>query len=164
MRALAIAALFCINAFAVNPFELPQMNHDQAGTLFKSTDHPNGVFVVEAYFLGCPYCHENAPNVDELAEKYANEPRVQVLDVGVDRQDSQYAQWIEKHQPNHPVLKDANRVLIRQLGTTGYPSAYVIDCKGTVLHKTSGVWNSSKKAAIEKAIAQGLQTVCVVTE
>jgi len=144
----------------VTPFSLPWMNAETTGTAYSSASHANGIFVVEAYFLGCPYCNDNAPNVNDLTDKYASSDRVQVLDVGVDRSDADYEEWIRKHQPNHPVLKDAQRVLIKQLGTTGYPSTYVVDCKGNVVYKTSGVWNSAKKAAIHKAVDTLLAVDC----
>ncbi len=143
---------FAQAALAVGPFELRWMNSEESGATYKSADHPNGIFVVEAYFLNCPYCHQNAPQVDALAEEYADNERVQVLDVGVDRKDADYESWISQHNPNHPVLNDGGRKLISQLGTSGYPSTYVIDCKGTVVYKTSGTWNSAKKDAIKKAI------------
>ena len=158
-RTLLAALCFLMTsiAYGVSPFSLPWMNHPDSGTLYYSSDHPSAVFVIEAYYLNCPYCHDNAPKVDALAEKYADEPRVQVLDVGIDRYDSYYESWINKHNPNHPVLKDDRQKVIRQLGTTGYPSTYVLDCKGNVHYKTSGVWNTSKKRAIENMI-DGLLT------
>jgi hypothetical protein len=63
----ALTTLLAVDAMAlaVTPFELPQMNHDTVGTLYKSADHKSGVFVVEAYFLNCPYCNDNAENVDD---------------------------------------------------------------------------------------------------
>lgn len=142
------------------PFNLPWMNSAKAGTTFSSVDHPAGIFVVEAYFLNCPYCNTNAPNVDELVDKYANEPRVHVLDVGVDRSDSDYQSWISKHRPNHPVLKDSTRKLIGKLGTAGYPSTYVIDCRGNVVKETSGEWNSSTRQEIQSAIDALLKQEC----
>jgi len=162
MRTLAVTAMLWLstNAFAVSPFELPWMNNQHGVSTFKSTDHPAGVFVVEAYFLGCHYCNENAQNVNDLADKYAHDKRVQVLDVGVDRQDSQYEEWIRRHRPNHPVLKDGNKKLIGQFGTTGYPSTYVMDAKGNVAYQGSGVWTASTKARIADAI-DGLLTSCI---
>ena len=153
MKAIALIVALCLSplAHAVSAFELPWMNADTNAT-YKSADFADGIFVVEAYFLGCHYCNENAPNVNALAEQFSGDTRVQVLDVGVDRKDSDYETWITKHEPNHPVLKDAQRKLIGQLGTTGYPSTYVINSEGKVVYKTSGVWNSAKKAAIVKAI------------
>lgn len=142
------------------PFELPWMNHESKGTIYRSLDNPAGIFVIEAYFLNCPYCNDNAPEVDDLATKYASEPRVHVLDVGVDKNDTQYASWISKHSPNHPVLKDGNRKLISILGTSGYPSTYVIDCRGNVAASTSGSWGAGEKRTITDAIDKLLTQEC----
>ncbi len=167
MKRFILVALLSLSSFAVNaapkkvsPFSLPQMNHATAGTLYNSADHKDAVFLVEAYFLGCPYCNDNAPNVDDLADQFSKEPRVQVLDVGIDQDEEDYATWIERHHPNHPVLNDGNRALIRQLGTTGYPSSYVLDCHGNVIYKTSGVWNSSKMQKIADTITKTLDIHC----
>ena len=162
MKKAVLIALFLLSplAHAVSPFELPWMNHTDSGTIYKSADHVSGIFVVEAYFLNCPYCNDNAENVNELADKYKSDSRVQVLDVGIDTSDSQYKTWINKHRPNHPVLKDSQRRLISQLGTSGYPSTYVLDCKGNVLTKTSGAWNSQKLNQITNAIEKLLKQDC----
>jgi len=146
------------NAFAVPAFELPWMNKEHGVGTFKSQEHPNTVFVVESYFAGCHYCNINAPMVNDLAAKYANDPRVIVLDVGVDRLDSQYEGWIKKHRPNHPVLKDATMKLTKQLGTKGYPSTYEIDAKGNVITKTEGAWESAEKQQIQNAIDSALKS------
>jgi len=151
---LGMLALVASTAsFGITSFSLQQMNHPVAGTMYNSADHKDAVFLLEAYFLNCPYCNDNAPNVDALADSFANEPRVQVLDVGIDRTDSQYATWIKKHNPNHPVLKDDKRVVIRQLGTTGYPSSYIVDCTGAVRYQMSGVWSMTKEAGLKDKIS-----------
>lgn len=142
----------------ITPFSLPNMNG--GGEMYHSADHKDGIFVLEAYFLKCPYCNINAANVNALAEKYVGNSRVQVLDVGVDRKESDYETWIAKHHPNHPVLKDASRVLISQLGTTGYPSTYVVGCTGRVVYSTSGDWQAGTQAEIEKAISSLEQEEC----
>jgi peroxiredoxin len=130
------------------------------GALYKSSEHP-GVMVIESYFLSCPYCNDNAPNVHELASEYSMSTLVHVIDLGIDRSDSQYATWISRHSPEHPVLKDASRAVTNQLGTSGYPSAYVVDCNLNVTYKTTGVWGSEEKSEIRAAVNQALDT-CVV--
>jgi peroxiredoxin len=155
------ASLTCSMAMAITPFNLPWMNATSGtGVNYSSAERPNAVFVVEAYFLNCPYCNENAQNVNDLAAKYSAESRVQVLDVGIDRKDSQYATWISRHNPNHPVLKDASRELIGQLGTTGYPSTYVIDCHGEVTYKHVGEWEAADIGEISAHIDEALKTEC----
>lgn len=140
------------------PFSLPDMNAGK--TMYKSEDHKNAVFVVETFFLGCPYCHQNAPNVQDVVEYYKTNPRVQVLDVGIDRLDGQYSAWMLAHKPTHPVLKDAARELIGKLGTRSYPSTYVIDCNGSLLETSSGLWNERTKLKLKAAIEKGLESNC----
>lgn len=144
-RLIMCAVVLGISAFGfagIQPFELRIMNptSSEAGAVYKSIDHPNAIYVFENYFLNCPYCNDNAPNVDRLAEEFKDEPRVQVLDLGIDRTDAEYEEWIRRHRPNHPVLNDGARVLTRQLGTSRYPTAYVVK-SGEVIFKTTGVWS-----------------------
>lgn len=148
------------SSFGLSAFQLPQMNHATPGTMYDSAARKGSVFLIEAYFDGCHYCNENAPNVDDMAQSFANEPRVQVLDIGIDRMDSQYKNWISKHKPNHPVLKDDKRQVIRQLGTQGYPSTYVVDCRGKVLYSGSGVWDMSSEAQMKDKISNALKDTC----
>lgn len=149
-----------VPSFGLSSFQLPWMNHATPGTVYDTADHKDGVFVIEAYFLNCPYCNQNAPNVDDLADSFANEPRVQVLDVGIDRKDSQYETWITKHHPNHPVLKDDKQQVISQLGTSGYPSTYIVDCKGAVRQKSTGVWNMQTESSMKQTIIELLKQSC----
>jgi peroxiredoxin len=137
---------------------LPQMNHDVPGTIYQP--NPNGVTVVEMYFNTCPYCNDNAPAVDELAAHYGGSQRVQVLDVGVDKSDSDYQSWISKHSPNHPVLKDAQRQVAKAMGTKAYPSTYVVDCTGNIVYKTVGAWSKSTEKKIYDAVEQALEVQC----
>ncbi len=152
-------------AVTVQPFTLPQMNAEVPGTLYSSEQQSCPVFVLENYFLNCPYCNDNAPNVDDLAEEFKDNKFVAVLDIGIDKSDSQYEEWIRRHHPNHPVLKDAKKTLTNQLGTSGYPSTYVLDFEGKVVLKTSGVWSSATKAKIRNKIKSLLQTAeCPVSD
>lgn len=139
-------------AMQVSPFELPMANGKSANELFKSSDHPNTVYVIENYFYGCPYCRENAENVNELADAYKNDPRVVVLDVGIDKMDSLYEAWVKKFEPNHPVLKDPKRVIAKQLKVTGYPTAVILDQNLNVVFRTTGVWEESTIAEMMRKI------------
>src|SRR5690606_9850058 len=94
----------------------------------------------------------------ELATRYKNNKNVHVLDVGYDCRQSQYAGWIQKHNPNHLVLNDCGgQKLLGKLGVTSYPTFMVIDCNGNSVYRAGGVWNAATKteihAAIDKAVA-----------
>ena len=146
--------------FSIDDFSLKWMNHEGGAATFNSAEQLGPVFVIEAYFQTCPHCNVNAPAVDSLAAKYKSNSRVQVLDVGIDRTDSSYQTWISEHNPNHPVLNDSTRALIKQLGTTGYPSTYVINCRGKIIYDTSGEWDSSARTEIQNAIETALDAPC----
>jgi len=149
LLALTVFTLSSSWALAVTPFSLPWMN----GTgNYNSSDHPNTVFVVENYFLDCPYCNDNAPNIDQIASDFSTNARVQVLDVGIDKDDASYREWIQRHNPNHPVLKDAQETLTRQLGTTGYPSTYVLDTNLNVVYSHTGEFEQGDLNAVEQAV------------
>ncbi len=148
--AILFLAASLAKAVTLSSFELPNMN--AGGKIYSSKTQSNAIFVIEAYFLGCPYCNENAPNVNALAAKYATNPRVQVLDVGIDKNDSSYEEWIRRHTPNHPVLKDSKKAVIAQLGTSGYPSTYVVNSAGEVVYESSGVWGTEEEEGITAAI------------
>jgi hypothetical protein len=133
------------------------MNGEQ-DELFHSKDHPYGVFVVESYFLTCPYCNQNAPAVSQLALEYEAESRVHVLDVSVDCRESQYRNWISKHRPKYKVLNDCGgRSLLRsQLGISSFPTTVVVDCKGEEVYRTSGLWNAVAAAKVRNAVDSAL--------
>lgn len=129
------------------------------GETFSSKDHPYGVFVVEAYFLTCPYCNQNAPMVKDLAAEYEGTKNVHILDVGTDCRQSDYRQWQSRHNPEHKVLNDCGgRSLLKsKLNVTLYPTTIVVDCIGNEVFRAKGLWNNSKifqlKEAIDRSVA-----------
>jgi hypothetical protein len=106
---IAVALMFSGAASAVdmNSFDGMPWPNNADREVYNFSENSNSVFVVEAYFNGCPYCHQNAGNVDSLASEYSDNERVQVLDVA-HRRDSQseLQSWINRHNPNHPVISD----------------------------------------------------------
>ncbi len=144
----------------LSPFNLKWMNHEVAGTYYRSSDHPNAVFVVEAYFRNCPYCNDNAHNVDALKDHYSDNDLVQVLDVSSDCSNRDYRDWIAEHNPNHPVLNDCNWEVLGPLGITGMPTAVVLDCNLNELYRTGGTWDSWEIRRLRNVIDRQLAAGC----
>jgi len=153
--------LFCFlgqSGFAIPHFSLPWMNpQSSTGETYESSQYLDAVWVIETFFLGCPYCNDNADNVNALQDEFKNDERVQVLDLGIDTSDSSYTEWIRRHQPNHPVLKDVSRKVVRQLGTSVYPSTYVLDKNLNVVFKSTGVWGTNTSNQIKDAVEKALK-------
>ena len=149
-------------AQAKEVFELKQMNGENAGQIYRSSDHLGPVWVYEFYFNSCPYCNDNAPMIDRLSEQFSSDQRVQVLDIGRDCRDSDYRSWLGKHNPNHPVLNDCNQMLINKHQIQGYPTTVIVDCNGKVQYRNEGSFGSGEyeraAAAIEEALNQPCRT------
>lgn len=164
MRRILVAAVLALcssSAFAIEPFSLPWVNHPTRGTNYSTSDHPGGIFVLEFLANFCSACNENAEHVDALATKYASEPRVQVLDMSIDRNDREIATWIRNHQPNHPVLKDVDRRVWSQVGEQYIPTVVILDCRGQEHFRfTGGPWDADTTARIHGVIDSLLATDC----
>lgn len=144
--------------FGIEPFSLPWMNHEQPGTSFKTSDYPDGIFVIHPYFIYCQINYQLEPKVNQLANDYVSEPRVHVLDIGVDKKDSDYEKWIEQVKPNHPVLKDSERTVVHALGITHYPTTIILDGSGSIHYRsTPGIWTDKEEQKIRATIDWLLQ-------
>ena len=147
------------SAMAFEPFEMPWVNGEQ-DSVYRMDDHPNAVYVIEFFANYCGPCNQNAANVEAMATFYKNEPRVQVLDVGIDSRDSEIATWIRNHRPNHPVLKDVGQTVYRSERFQYIPAAVVADCNGVVKYRVESTWTSSVKTKIKNAVNTLLKQSC----
>ena len=156
------AAAFHSSAYAASipMYDFPLKNGESRDDVYKMSEHKNGVFVFEAYRLSCGYCNDNAPVVDQLASEYANNARVQVIDLGLDTSDADFAEWISRHQPNHPVVQDTGRRVYNALKTAnGVPQVFVVNCKGEMVGNHVGTWDDGGKK-IRGFIGRALLTTC----
>lgn len=160
MRSFFIAAMLTIvsaPAMAVDAFDLPWTNHPVRNTVYNTSAHPSGVFVLEFGANFCSACNENAPNIAALATAYQDEGRVQVLDMMLDQNDTEISKWNLRHKPNHPVLKDVGRQVWNPLGERFIPTLVITDCRGQIQYKHTGVLTSVEKVEV-KTIIDGLLT------
>lgn len=165
MFALATGVATMITAAAqaqsIPMLEFPLKNSATEDRVYRMSDHVNAVFVLEAYSVNCGPCNSNAPNVKALAKKYEDNARVQVVDLGTDANESDYTRWISRHKPVHPVVQDVGRKAYNALKESNFiPQVFVVNCRGEKLYGHVGVWSESTKAAIDRAIAEGLETTC----
>jgi peroxiredoxin len=147
-------------AGTVTPFSLAWANGAQ-DAVYKMADHPNGIFVLEAFQNFCEYCHANAANVDEVYQKYQSNPRVQVLDLDEDSDQGEIQSWIDQMHPAYPVIVDDNSQVFNQLGGDGgIPETAVLDCKGNIVYFTEGEWDDQAKQGVTDAIDQLAGQTC----
>jgi hypothetical protein len=137
---------------SIQPFSVEWPNAPYPDAVYESAEHADGIFVLTAFQNGCAPCNANEPNVDALAAQYAGDPRVQVLDLGLDADMSALAAWIARHAPNHPVVKDEDPYIALELSIDRIPSVAVVNCMGHVRYQGVGIWNDQAKADIRSAV------------
>jgi len=151
------------SAASIPMMEFPLMN-GTPGQTYKMSDVKNGVFVFEAFRLSCSYCNTNAPNVDQLADEYRDNARVQVIDLGLDQGDFEYSEWNRIHNPNHPVVKDVGFKAYSALKTQNLiPQVFIVNCRGERVGVHAGTWDNAANAQIRQHIATALATTCEVS-
>lgn len=134
--------------------DLPALpDHNDGGKVFDFKKHASTIFVIEAYFLNCPYCQRNAPAFHDLAARFEMYPNVKFVEIGRDCRDWQYRQWIQTTGATGPVLNDCGgRKFLNKIGVRSYPTTLVVNCHGEVVLKSVGLWNSNTVTQIETSI------------
>lgn len=140
----------------VPDFSLSLMNGNR-GTY--STAAHDSAFLLDFYFNSCPACNENAPAVEEVAAEFHSN-QIQFLAIGIDRNDSDYASWIRKHNPSFPVLKDNQRTLPPVFGVSSYPTTVILDCNMNEVFRYVGTWNARKKQEIKDKLFDLMFQIC----
>jgi hypothetical protein len=162
--AFLISTLFLSSAsFAasIDPVDFPWFNGPTRDAIYRMSEHSNSVHIFEAFTLSCSWCNRNAPQVQAMADEYADNDRVQFIDLGLDTDDRNITRWVSTHNPTYPVVKDVNRTVYNALRqSNGVPQTFVVDCRGEMVGSTIGYWGAEEKAAIREAIATALATDC----
>lgn len=141
--------------------EFPWVNGSGRDARYKLADNASKVHILEVWRSSCTWCNSNAAQVKELAEQYAGDQRVQFLDLGQDTADSSYTQWIRRHAPSYPVVKDVGSAVFNALRQAdGVPQTYVIDCHGRLVDYTVGYWGDGEKETLKAAISRAKHVVC----
>lgn len=164
-RLLTVLATMAISsqvfAASIDPkaTSFPVMN--DKGTVYNMADHPNSVFVLEAYSINCVYCGQNAANIKKIYNHFKDDGQVEVLDLGLDSRDYDYNRWVSRHNPPYPVVKDVGRRVWNQLRqANGIPQMFVVNCHGQLVHHHVGLMNSSGLQQAISAISTATQTKC----
>jgi hypothetical protein len=145
---------------SIQPFSVEWLNAPYANAVYESADHADGIFVLSAFQNACAPCDANEANVDALAADYAAEPRVQVLDLGLEAGDDAVTAWVNRHTPNHPVVRDDEPYIWEELELDRIPAVAVVNCMGAVRYRHTGIWDDAAKAAVRAAVDALLGESC----
>ncbi|MBD3749433.1 MAG: TlpA family protein disulfide reductase [Sphingobacteriales bacterium] len=120
---------------------------------FKLEDLKGKILVVNYWFINCPPCRQEIPDLNALVYKYKDNPKVLFVAVGLDP-------WYElkdflKTTPfNYHFVTDG-RYIANSFKISGYPTNVVVDTKGKVVFQSKG-GSPANSLWIEKSIEAAL--------
>jgi cytochrome c-type biogenesis protein len=125
------------------------------GKSYSLSDYKGKVVLLEFFAPWCPHCQDDAPIFNGLAEKYKDNPNVQVLAIsasprGRDNESpitmDDITWFRDTYRVQFPMLLD------KEMGTSGtysimfYPTVYIVDKEGKIAAQPAGyfVWENGK--------------------
>lgn len=108
---------------------------DQDGKTQKLSSY-RGKVVVLTFMSGfCPFARAEQPNLKKLGEDYAGNKDVQVLDVLIKEEESEYATYMSRMPMPFPVMRDTTG----QVGVSYSPPNAIPEVKGIPVVSTSNL-------------------------
>lgn len=129
------------------PRESPFFKTGQAFKYFKTTDI-NGekidlkdakgkVIVLNFWFINCPPCRREMPDLNNLVDSFANNANVLFISIALDAKNQ--LEGFLKTSPFKYKVVDNGRFLTERYGINSYPTHVIIDQEGKVAFHTNGL-------------------------
>ncbi|MDE3252285.1 MAG: TlpA family protein disulfide reductase [Bacteroidota bacterium] len=140
--------------FFVNGKTISSINEkDMEGKRFKLKDQIGKVVVLNFWFINCPPCQMEIPQLNTLVDSYAGNPDVVFLSVALDER-YDIADFLKTHPFKYRII-DGGRYIANGFGINLFPTHVVLDREGKVLFHTSGLALNTV-SWIKKSIEAGL--------
>lgn len=133
--------------------------YDMDGKKYKSKDMAGKIIVMNFWFINCPPCRQEIPELNALVAKYKNNPDVVFLGVALDSR-SALKDFLKSTPFNYAIIDDG-RSIAAQYGIQSYPTHVITDRNKNVLFHTNGLAPNTVDwigKSIEMAMAVPLET------
>lgn len=110
--------------------------HDINGNKIKLKELAGKVVVLNFWFIGCPPCRMEIPELNKIALQYANNPNIVFVAIALD-----YKSDIKKFLKDNPFeyhIVDDGRMYADLYKIRSYPTNIILDKEGKVRFHTSG--------------------------
>lgn len=131
----------------------PFKERDMKGNKYNLKELAGKVVVLNFWFINCPPCRREIPELNAVVAKYKDNKDVVFLAIALDDK-SALADFL-KETPFDYNIVDNGRFTAQQYGINLYPTHVVVDRRGKILFHTSGL-GSGTVAWIKKSIEAGL--------
>ena len=129
---------------------IKMLNGEYAKLLDFNTDGP---LIVNFWTTWWPFCERQLAYLDQLNENFRN-TGLQVLTVNTNKPNilNQVRPYINKRKYKFPVSVDPRSKLAKQFGVLGFPTLFLIDKNGNIIHKSSGYEDGQEEVYLEKLV------------
>ena len=137
---------------------------DLDGNLYKIKELAGKVIVINFWFINCPPCRTEIPELNALVSNYANNKEVVFLGIALD--DKWALQRFLKMMPFQYNIIDNGTVLARKFNVTSFPTHVVVDKEGLVQFHTAGLAKNTVhwvQKSIDEALAKPTANAIVTT-
>jgi thiol-disulfide isomerase/thioredoxin len=114
-------------------FKTRDINNDKLNL----KEYPGKVIVLNFWFIDCPPCRQEIPDLNELVEKYKNNDSVKFVAVALD--DSRDLKEFLKKIPFNYTIVDKGKYIADSYGIMSYPTHVIVNAEGKVYFHSSGV-------------------------
>jgi thiol-disulfide isomerase/thioredoxin len=104
---------------------------DINGNKLKLSDLKGKVVVMNFWFIGCPPCRQEIPELNKIALDYANDPDVIFIAVGLDDRWA-IRDFIKDHPFGYHIIENG-RTYASMYGINPYPTSVILDKQGKVV-------------------------------
>jgi len=126
---------------------------------YKLKDLAGKVVVLNFWFINCPPCRKEIPDLNDLVDRFKNNPDVVFIAVALD--DPYQLEDFLKQQPYHYNIVADGRYDAQRYGIKSYPTHVVLDRNSNIIFHTSGLAPNTVYW-VEKSITEGLESKVVV--
>lgn len=126
---------------------------DINGNKIKLKDLQGKVVVLNFWFIGCPPCRMEIPEINKISEKYANDPNVVFIAIALDEK-SDITDFIKTNPFGYHIIEDG-RYYANLYKINLYPTNVVLNKEGKVQFHASGYALNTPywiKKTIEEAV------------
>lgn len=136
----------------------PFAEKDLEGNLFKSKELEGKVVVINFWFINCPPCRMEIPELNEMVAQYTDNKDVVFLAIALD--EKWELQQFLKMMPFHYNIIPGGRNFARSYKVSSFPTHVVVDREGLVKFHTAGLARNTVhwiQKSVEEALAQGVK-------
>ena len=134
-------------------------DRDLNGNKYKLKDMQGKIVVLNFWFINCPPCRQEMPDLNELVKDFSSNKDVVFIAVALDNR-SAIEEFLQKTPFNYNIIENG-KYISELYGITSYPTHVVVDREGLVQFHTVGLSRktvSAVRKAIEDIIAKPVAT------